>query len=114
MILPIEPHSGHVARFKRGALVRHVRYGYRGVVVDFDPECRAPNEWYQLNKTQPNRSQPWYHVLVHGTQQTTYAAQTSLAEDTSGEPVNHPLVPVLFSGFENGAYIRNSTPWPSQ
>ena len=71
-------------RFAPGDLVRHRRYGYRGVVVDSDPECLADEAWYQSNKTQPKKDQPWYHVLVHGGGQLTYPAETSLEPDPSG------------------------------
>jgi heat shock protein HspQ len=99
-------------KFAPGQLVRHRRYGYRGVVVDFDLTCQASDEWYYSNKTQPDRNQPWYHVLVHGQTTVTYAAQTSLEADSSGEPVVHPLVAAFFSGFTGESYIRNSRPWP--
>jgi heat shock protein HspQ len=99
--------------FSPGQLVRHKRYGYRGVVVDYDPTCQASDEWYRSNQTQPDRNQPWYHVLVHGTSTVTYAAQTSLDADASGEPVVHPLVSAFFSGFTGEQYIRNDRPWPS-
>ena len=98
--------------FAPGQLVRHRRYNYRGVVVACDLTCQAADDWYLSNRTQPERSQPWYHVLVHGTHQITYAAQTSLEEDDSGEQIVHPLVPHLFSSFENGQYARNDRPWP--
>ena len=100
-------------RFTPGQLVLHRRYGYRGVVVDLDMQCKADGQWYQANKTQPDRNQPWYHVLVHDSAMSTYAAQTSLAEDTGGQPVNHPLVPVFFKSFHDGRYVRNETPWGS-
>ena len=98
--------------FARGQLVKHRRYGYRGVVVEFDPNCRAPEEWYQSNQTQPDRQIPWYHVLVHGGVQITYAAQTSLATDDSNQPVEHPLVGEFFSEFTSHDYVRNEKPWP--
>ncbi len=53
------------ASFQPGDLVHHKRYGYRGVVVAVDPNCRADDAWYQANQTQPDRDQPWYHVFVH-------------------------------------------------
>ena len=68
--------------------------------------------FYYSNQTQPVRDQPWYHVLVHDSHQVTYAAQTSLRADDSGEPVNHPLVPHFFSDFEDGFYLRNEQDWP--
>lgn len=102
------------AKFKLGQLVRHRKYGYRGVIVDFDAECQADERWYRSNQTQPDRDQPWYHVLVHDSYQVTYAAESSLIQDISDEPVVHPLVTKFFSRFENGHYIRNDHPWPYQ
>jgi len=99
-------------RFLAGQLVRHRRYGYRGVVVRMDRKCQADVDWYESNRTQPNRNQPWYHVLVDGSDSITYAAETSLAMDVSGQPVNHPLVDTFFSEFTGTAYVRNDQPWP--
>ena len=99
-------------RFLPGQLVRHRRYGYRGVVVRMDRECQAGVDWYQSNQTQPNRNQPWYHVLIDGSDSITYAAETSLAMDVSGQPVNHPLVDTFFSKFTGTSYVRNDQPWP--
>ena len=99
-------------RFTPGQLVRHKRYHYRGVVVDFDVRCMADEQWYQNNQAQPDRDQPWYHVLVDGSDATTYPAQQNLLPDDSGEPVDHPLVDYFFSGFADGRYTRNDRPWP--
>ncbi len=99
-------------KFTIGQLVRHRRYHYRGVVVDFDVRCQADDEWYRKNQTQPDWDQPWYHVLVDGSTVVTYAAQTSLQADDSNQPVHHPLVPHLFSHFACERYERNDTPWP--
>ena len=98
-------------KFQQGQTVRHRRYGYRGVVVAVDTHCAAPPAWYESNRTQPLRQQPWYHVLVHGSATTTYAAQENLDLDDSGEPVVHPLIDAYFDGFEDGAYLRNQRPW---
>ena len=100
------------ALFQPGELVRHRRYGYRGLVVDRDPNCKATESWYETNRTQPKRDQPWYHVLVHESDAVTYAAQTSLLPDESEEEIHHALVPHFFAGFERGRYIRNGTSWP--
>ena len=98
--------------FAHGALVRHVRYHYRGVVVAHDPKCMAEENWYQSNNTQPDKDQPWYHVLVHESGSITYPAESSLAHDESGEEIIHPLIDHFFSGFEEGRYMRNDLPWP--
>lgn len=102
------------ALFAPGQLVRHRRYAYRGVVVSMDDECLASDFWYQANRTQPDREQPWYQVLVHGSRSVTYAAQTSLRADASGMPVEHPLVFYFFQAFRNGRHVRNTRRWPDR
>ena len=99
--------------FSIGQVVKHRRYGYRGVILDLDLRCRADDTWYWKNQTQPRRDQPWYHVLVHHLQMSTYAAQENLLPDLSGEAIDHPLVQYFFVGFENDRYIRNDRPWPT-
>ena len=99
-------------KFAPGELVRHKRYGYRGVVVAVDPRCLADHQWYTSNRTQPDQNQPWYHVLVDGGATTTYAAESNLEADVSGEPVDHPLVNEFFAAFDDGCYVRNDHPWP--
>lgn len=101
------------ARFAPGDLVRHRRYGYRGVVVEFDTECTAPESWYEANQTQPRRDQPWYHVLVDQSHAMTYAAQDSLAPDDSAAEIDHPLLAEFFEAFQAGRYVRNDRPWSS-
>ena len=101
-----------VARYLPGQLVQHRRYGYRGVVVESDSCCQASEDWYQRNRTQPDRSQAWYHVLVDGSESVTYAAEDSLEPDSAGEPIRHPLLERFFGAFESGRYKRNNLPWP--
>ena len=97
--------------FQAGQLVRHRRYHYRGVVVDIDVSCKASNQWYENNQTQPDRKQPWYHVLVHGTTTITYPAEDSLEAESSGQEIDHPLIDHFFDGFHEGRYLRNERPW---
>jgi len=97
--------------FAPGQVVQHRRYGYRGVIVDFDMRCRADENWYGRNLTQPDRNQPWYHVLVDGSTLITYAAQSSLEIDSTDQPIRHPLVDYFFHGFKPGRYQRNDQPW---
>jgi len=108
---PTQSATDVTPRFTPGQLVRHRRYGYRGVVADLDSVCQADDTWYQKNKTQPNREQPWYHVLVHGTSSATYAAQENLLPDDSCDPVQHSMIDFFFSDFFAGRYVRNDTPW---
>jgi len=107
----IEREEGAPGRFVPGELVRHRRYGYRGVVVALDLSCQAGEPWYRSNRTQPERDQPWYHVLVDGATHTTYAAETSLMADETPIEIRHPLLEHFFSGFRNGFYLRNDRPW---
>ena len=99
-------------RFQPGHCVRHQRYDYRGIVVDVDSECEATDDWYYGNQTQPSRHQPWYHVLVHGSDQVTYVAENHLIEDRSRAKLTHPLLSYFFSKTEEGGYIRNDNIWP--
>lgn len=99
-------------RFQPGQLVRHKRYGYRGVVVALDRHCKADERWYQSNRTQPDRNQPWYHVLVDGSGGATYAAQENLEEDSSAQPIEHPLLEHFFIELKDGLYVRNERLWP--
>ncbi|QDU64354.1 Heat shock protein HspQ [Planctomycetes bacterium Pan216] len=103
--------SARDARFQPGALVKHRRYGYRGVVVAVDLRCMADDAWYQKNKTQPSRDQPWYHVLVDKGQHTTYAAEENLSRDDLSVPIDHPWIELFFLAFSHGAYVRNDRPW---
>ena len=112
MIRRRRPDDGEAGtRFVPGELVRHRHYGYRGVVVDLDPACTAPDSWYRSNKTQPRKDQPWYHVLVDQSPHTTYAAEENLEPDFSSEQITHPLLPAFFSAFKDGSYVRNDRPW---
>ncbi len=91
-------------RFRIGDLICHTRYRYRGVIVGSDPVCVADEKWYQHNQTQPDRDQPWYHVLVHGARHSTYAAQANLDVDLGAEQVVHPMTRVFFGHFSAGRY----------
>lgn len=99
--------------FEPGDIIEHIRYSYRGVIVHFDTTCKAPEDWYQSNQTQPDREQHWYHVLVDGNQQVTYVAQSNLQTDHSKQQVVHGMMNLFFSGYdvENNKYIRNNVPW---
>ena len=100
-------------RFSPGDLVAHQRYGYRGVVAGCDAECRASEEWYWGNASQPDRGQPWYHVLVHGGRHTTYVAQENLGPYDGGEQVVHPLTRKLFASFSQARYqVREGVTFP--
>ena len=55
------------ASFSPGQLVHHLRFDYRGVVVDVDATFCGSDEWYeQVARSRPPKDAPWYHVLVDG------------------------------------------------
>lgn len=98
-----------VALFSPGQLIRHKRFGYRGVVVDVDASFQLTNEWYdQVARSRPPKDQPWYHVLVDESDTTTYVAERHLRGETSREPIRHPLLIQYFSRFCDGRYEVDS------
>ena len=93
--------------FRVGQLVHHKLFDYRGVVIGVDKVFKGTEEWYQqMARSGPPKDQPWYHVLVHNASHQTYVAARNLTRDTTGQPVQHPLVDHYFLGFERGVYIR--------
>ncbi len=95
------------AIFSPGQLVHHLRFDYRGVVVDVDATFSGPDEWYeQVARSRPPKDAPWYHVLVDGAQHMTYVAERNLEIDPSGESVSHPLLKHYFDDFREGCYQR--------
>lgn len=91
------------AKFDLGQVVNHKLFGYRGVVVDVDPEFLGSEAWYDnMAKSQPPKDQPWYHVLVHDAEHQTYVAERNLATD--GGQIVHPLVPLVFADFDGDKY----------
>lgn len=94
------------AHFSVGDLVHHRLFDYRGVVYDVDPRFLLSDDWYEsVARSRPPKDEPWYHVLVHGDAHTTYVAEQNLEPDRSNDPVSHPLINQLFSGFDDGRYV---------
>ncbi len=97
--------------FSVGEVVHHRLFDYRGVIVDVDRSFQGSEEWYaQMARSRPPKNKPWYHVLVHEATHTTYVAERNLEPDSSGEPVDHPLMAQFFDDFVDGRYVRNTRP----
>ena len=95
--------------FSVGQLIRHVRFGYRGVVFDVDPVFQGSDAWYdQVARSRPPKDRPWYHVLPDGAEHTTYVAERNLSEEPEPRPVSHPLLEELFERFQGGRYLRRA------
>ena len=108
-----QPSEENLLPFETGEIVSHKRYEYRGVIVHRDNKFQGDEKWYLSNQTQPGKKQPWYFVLIDDNQQVTYVAETNLTLDNSPKEVNHPMVNLFFSGYDNELkkYIRNEVPW---
>jgi len=101
--------AGFRNRFHRGQVVQHKLFDYRGVVVGVDLSFGLSEEWYEeVARSRPPKDQPWYHVLVHRTVQTTYVAERNLEPGPrSGQPIEHPLVGRFFDKFSDGFYSNS-------
>jgi len=84
--------------------IRHVKYGYRGVVFKCDPTCEADEMWCDVmgvNKLANGGGQPFYHVLCHNEDragdQTTYVAEDNIVADDTAFPISHALLNSLFT-----------------
>ena len=97
------------AQFSVGDVIRHNKFGYRGVIIDLDAQFSLSDQWYdQVARSRPPKDKPWYHVLVHDSDSTTYVAERHLQADDSGKQINHPLLGRRFGSFINGRYITKS------
>ena len=93
-------------KFHIGQIMRHKNFGYRGVIYDVDALYSGTEVWYQrVAKSRPAKDQPWYHVLVDGSDITTYVAESNMLVADDLEAINHPLTEVYFINFSNGKYI---------
>ncbi len=96
------------ARYNIGQVVRHRKHPFRGVVFDVDPVFSNSDEWYEAipEDTRPAKDQPFYHLLAENDQSfyVAYVSEQNLIADYSGEPVGHPDVSEMFTGFDDGNY----------
>lgn len=95
------------ARFSVGELIHHRLFDYRGVIVDVDQTFQGSEEWYQaVARSRPPKDEPWYHVLVDGSDHTTYVAERNLEADELLQPITHPMLEHFFAAFEHDRYRR--------
>ncbi len=104
---PIAPPIAH-ARFAIGDVVRHRMFDFRGVIFDVDPVFANTDEWYDAipEAIRPAKDQPFYHLLAENVESSyvAYVSQQNLVSDDSDEPVDHPAIAGLFTGFADGRY----------
>src|SRR6188768_1420231 len=96
------------ARFTIGEVVRHRLFDFRGVIFDVDPVFANSEEWYDAipEDARPRRDQPFYHLLAENSESNyvAYVSQQNLEHDESDEPVDHPAIPGIFDGYNDGRY----------
>lgn len=94
------------AKFNIGQIVRHVESGYRGVVVDIDPEFSAEDvNAFTTGIPRSQKTDPWYHVLIDEQDMQAYIAEQQLQRDQLAEPINHAYLDEFFSGFDEDHYV---------
>ncbi len=100
--------SGKTAKLRVGELIHHKLFDYRGVVVDVDATFAGTEEWYDaMARSRPPKDEPWYHVLVHGAEHSTYVAERNLEPDPTGEPIAHPVLDHFFDELHDGVYVSH-------
>ena len=93
-------------RFFIGQQILHKRFNYRGLIYGIDEEFRGTEAWYkQMARSKPPKDEPWYHVLVHEADHTTYVAERNMTPYEGDEYIDHPLLPAYFDGFKDGVYV---------
>ena len=100
-------------KYRIGQVIKHKKYGYRGVIIGWDKTTKAPDFWIYANHLKPDwRHQPNYSVLVdvndRSDVQTTYVVEENL-EIISGSQVEHPEIDDFFSHFDGAQY--HPRPW---
>jgi heat shock protein HspQ len=101
------------AKFKIGEVVRHRLFPFRGVIFDIDPEFNNTEEWWLSipAEIRPHKDQPFYHLFAENaeTEYVAYVSEQNLLPDTSGEPVRHPQVAMMFELGADGRYRPRTT-----
>lgn len=100
--------------YRIGQVVKHKKWGYRGVITGWDEQARAPKEWIaSMHKENPGwTTQPNYAMLVdtrdRAAPQITYVPQENI-EVIRSTKIVHPQVEDYFEHFDGSQYIPR--PW---
>jgi heat shock protein HspQ len=101
------------ALFRIGDKVKHRVFGFRGVVFDADPVFANSEDWYESNPLQPDRNQPFYHLLADNGEESyvAYVSQQNLMMDDGVEPIDHPGIEMMFKRLPDGDYKLDARRW---
>ena len=95
------------SKFQIGEIIHHLKFDYRGVIIDIDPYFMGTEKWYEeVALSRPPKDKPWYHVLVEDSTIQTYVAERHLEKDQSGKAVNNIYVNKIFKELKNGIYVK--------
>lgn len=93
------------AAFSIGQIIHVGDGGMRGVVVDVDEHFQPPGELPEkVRSSLPNPEQPWYYILVDGSEERVYVAEENVQPDADDSPVDHPGIEQFFRHFDDGRY----------
>lgn len=94
-------------KHRLGHVIKHRRFGYRGVIAGFSYECEASETWCKIMHVDAlplGRRQPFYHVLVDKRDKPngslTYVAQENIIPARKPTEIQHPLVETYFTRFD--------------
>jgi len=110
---PRDDRPPHV-RYRVGQVIKHARWGYRGVIVGWDETARAPEAWIRAmhNGNKGWSKQPNYAILVdtrdRPAPQITYVPQENI-EIVKHTKILHPSVEDYFETFDGSQYLPR--PW---
>ena len=99
------------AKFKLGAIVKHKKFHFRGIIFDVDPIFNNTDEWRERipEERRTKKKQPFLNLLAENEDKSVYIAyvsQQNLEEDLEKEPFTHPSVKLIFDGKDTeGNYI---------
>ena len=94
-----------MTQFAPGQIVKHRKFGYRGVVFQADAEFELSEEWYEaVARSRPPKDAPWYHVLVDGGNHSTYVAERHLTLSRDLSQVEHPMLGHYFASYNGRRY----------
>ena len=66
-------------QFSIGQIIHHLKFDYRGVIIDVHASFESSEEWYEMMaKSNPPKDKPWYQVLLNKTTTTKYLQDQNL------------------------------------
>ncbi len=94
-----------MTKFREGQIVKHLKFGYRGVIFRADETFALSDEWYeQVARSRPPKDAPWYHLLVDKGSHTTYVAERHLSTSGDCTQIQHPALGEYFESYDGLGY----------